>query len=501
MKINKQKIDEIMNVKIDNNRIIVYLLLIVFALFLAMLNSISVLNKDSYISIDVAVWTNIAKLMKEGRIIYRDIFDHKGPILLILYFFSYSIGKINGIWFMDFLCSIVNVIVIYLIARKFNLSRIKSIIIVAISVIFLSLLCLENPCTESIALPFILISFYYFIRFIKNSNSFRRKESFITGICLGIVLLIRPNLASLWVIYDIFIFLKLLKKKEVKILLSIIEFSFLGVFFICIPIFLYLYINNAMGDFIKIYCIFNFKYAGAKEQTLIKTILDFIKLSKGILLITFVNYIGIFIYIIKNKIKDKELIITGFIYYLFTFYLVIMPQRSYIHYLIPMLPSFLIPMILTLKYIKIRKILSKIFVIICIIIMIIIMNANIIEKKKKWGYSIYLDSISKFIKENSKIEDNILQLGNRANIYLLSERQYNGKYFYQIPIAFQNKEIGNAILNEIERDYPKIIIDTWKNWKVNKEDNESTRSFKTKIKRVLDEKYIKKNLTEYILKE
>ena len=256
-----------------------------------------------------------------------------------------------------------------------------------------------------------------------------------------------------------------------------------------------------MGDFIKIYCIFNFKYAGAKEQTLIKTILDFIKLSKGILLITFVNYIGIFIYIIKNKIKDKELIITGFIYYLFAFYLVIMPQRSYIHYLIPMLPCFIIPMILTLKYIRIREILSKIFVIICIIIMIIIMNANIIEKKKKWGYSIYLDSISKFIKENSKIEDNILQLGNRANIYLLSERQYKGKYFYQIPIAFQNKEIGDAILNEIERDYPKIIIDTWKNWKVNKEDNESTRSFKTKIKRVLDEKYIKKNLTEYILKE
>ena len=47
MKINNQKINEIMNVKIDNNRIIVYLLLIVFALFLAMLNSISVLNKDS----------------------------------------------------------------------------------------------------------------------------------------------------------------------------------------------------------------------------------------------------------------------------------------------------------------------------------------------------------------------------------------------------------------------------------------------------------------------
>ena len=501
MKINKQKLNEIMNVKIDNNRIIVYILLIAFALFLTILNSISVLNKDSYISIDVAVWTNIAKLMKEGRIIYRDIFDHKGPILLIFYFFSYSIGKINGIWFMDFLCSIVDVIVIYLIARKFNLNRIKSIIIVAVSVIFLSLLCLENPCTESISLPFILIAFYYFIKFIKDINDFHRKESFITGICLGIILLIRPNLASLWVIYDIYIFLKLLKKKEIKILLSIIIFSFLGVFFVFIPIFLYLYINNAFGDFIKIYCIFNFKYAGAKEQTLIKTILDFIRLSKGFILFTFINYMGIFIYIIKNKIKDKEMIITSFIYYLFTFCLVIMPQRSYIHYLIPMLPSFIIPMILTLEYTKIREIWSKIFVIVCFIIMIIIMIATIKEKKSKWGYSIYLDSISKFTKENSKKEDNILQLGNRANIYLLSERQYKGKYFYQLPIAFQSKEIGDEIINEIEKDYPKIIIDTWKHWEVNKEDNESTRSFKIKIKKILDEKYIKKNLTKYVLKE
>ena len=208
MIINKQKLNKLMNVRIDNNRIIVYLILIIFAFFLSILNSISVLNKDSYISIDVAVWTNVAKMMKEGRIIYRDIFDHKGPILLILYFFSYAIGKTNGIWFMDFLCSIVDVIVIYLIARKFNLSRMKSIIIVAVSVIFLSLLCLENPCTESIALPFILIAFYNFIKFIKNINNFCRKESFITGICLGIALLIRPNLASLWVIYDIYIFLK-----------------------------------------------------------------------------------------------------------------------------------------------------------------------------------------------------------------------------------------------------------------------------------------------------
>ena len=123
------------------------------------------------------------------------------------------------------------------------------------------------------------------------------------------------------------------------------------------------------------------------------------------------------------------------------------------------------------------------------------------ENKKKWGYSVYLNSMSKFTKENSKKEDNILQLGNRANIYILSERQYKGKFFYQLPIAFQSKEIGDEIINEIEKDYPKIIIDTWKYWKVDKEDNESTRSFKTRIKKILDEKYIKKSLTIYILKE
>lgn len=501
MKINKQKLNEIINIKIDNRRVIVFFLLFLFALFLSLLNSISKINKESYISIDVAVWTNIAKLMKDGRIIYKEIFDHKGPVLLILYYFSYSLGKINGIWIMDLICSITNVIFIYLISRKLNLDKMKSIIIVGISVVFLSLLCLENPCTESVALPFILIAFYYFIKFIININDFNRKESVITGICLGTVLLIRPNLASLWVIYDVFIFIKLLRIKELKKLLSIILYSILGVIIVFLPIFVYLQLNGAFTEFIKIYLGFNFKYAGLKEQTLIQTILDFIKQSKGIIIFVFISYIGILIYTIKNKINNIELIITSFIYYIFTFYLVIMPQRSYIHYLIPMLPTLLTPSILILKYLINKKIISVILAVMCIVILGIVLVEKNKEWEKNWGVNIYFNNISKFVSDNSSEDDNILQLGNRANIYILANRQYKGKYFYQIPIAFQSMEICNELINEIKKDYPKIIVDTWRNWKINKDDTDITRNFKIKIKQILDEKYIKKNLNIYMLKE
>lgn len=181
MKIDdRKKIKQIFNIKVDNENIIVAIILMVFAILIALQSSISIINTDSCLSIDVAVWTNIAKLMSDGKMIYRDIFDHKGPVLLILYYFGYVIGKDIGIWLLDCICILIDVIVIYKIARRFNLDKLKSILVVAISMIFLSHLCVENPCTESVALPFILISLYEFIKFMIDTKDFGIKESICT---------------------------------------------------------------------------------------------------------------------------------------------------------------------------------------------------------------------------------------------------------------------------------------------------------------------------------
>ncbi len=52
----------------------------------------------------------------------------------------------------------------------------------------------------------------------------------------------------------------------------------------------------------------------------------------------------------------------------------------------------------------------------------------------------------------------MIVLGNRAVIYLLSQRITTSKYFYQTPIANIDKNIAKEFLKWLEKKEPQIIV-------------------------------------------
>lgn len=272
-------------------------------------------------------------------------------------------------------------------------------------------------------------------------------------------MLLRPNLISIWIIYDLFIFIKLIKNKNVKQLLNIILYNIIGIIAVSLPIIIYLFINNAFIDFINNYLLFNFKYSDIKESPILKTLYFFIKQTQGILIyILIVNLMLIF----KTKSKSKEksefqLLLLNIAYYLFTFVLVIIPQRNYTHYAIVMLPTIIIPTSLLLKYLKTNKYINSIFVM--LIIFYLIFTVKCYDEFWNNEYTNYIKDVSLYVKNNTNENDNVLQIGNETNIYVLANRQYKGKYFYQLPVALYSEEIVNEFLEELKSDLPKAIID------------------------------------------
>lgn len=70
--------------KVNKKNVIIIIIIILIAILVSMLSSISIMNKCA--STDVSVWVNIAKKMNQGEVIYRDMFDQKGPLLFFTYF-------------------------------------------------------------------------------------------------------------------------------------------------------------------------------------------------------------------------------------------------------------------------------------------------------------------------------------------------------------------------------------------------------------------------------
>ncbi len=172
----KRKIIKIAN----RENILVLSALLMLTILISALSCSSIVNTTDYLQIDVSVWTCIAKKMQSGQVIYKDIFDHKGPILYLFYYLGYLFAGTKGIGLLDFIINFADAVLVYEIARKLKLEKTVSIVVVTIFMAFYSYLCLENPCSESMAMPFILLSLYYFIEFIINQNKFYRKESIIT---------------------------------------------------------------------------------------------------------------------------------------------------------------------------------------------------------------------------------------------------------------------------------------------------------------------------------
>ena len=321
------------------------------------------------------------------------------------------------------------------------------------------------------------------MKFNISNNIFSKKESLITGICLGIVLLLRPNTIPLWVVYYLYIFIKCVKEKKIKKLLKIVFFSFLGLFIIAIPVIFYLYINGAINAFWEIYLIFNLKYSSIREANLLETISYFTIKTNYTILIIFLIYVLYLAYIKINKKTKDDTLLVNFIYFILTIIIVIMPRRLYLHYSIIILPSIIYPLILITKNIKIN---FKIYIFcytisIIITILLSIFNCLFLKKIKESEY--YLN-YKDYIQNCTTKEDNILVLGNETYIYIFFDREYKGKYFYQIPIALFDEKIAEEIIAEIKEDEPKLIIKD-KNYKFIFE----YTKFYYEIEKILDKYY------------
>lgn len=483
------------SLKKNYKTLIIYIVLIMLAFLISLENYVSPTNTTGYIATDVSVWISVAKKMAQGEIMYRDFFDHKGPILYFIYYIGYTLGKILGIWFIDFLCNIVNVLMIYKISNLILKNKEKSLIITIICMCFMSGLCTENPCTESISLPCILIALYQFVKFMLDAKKFNKKESLCTGICFGIVLLLRPNIAALWVVYYIYIFIKLLKEKDKKHLYQIIGFSILGVIIVLVPTIFYLIKNGAFTDFMNTYLLFNLKYANHKDKNLFTIIVLFFRTSKYIIPSIAACYIGLISARKKLSKIENELILVSFIYFIFSFSLTIMPQRAYIHYLLPMLPTFIMPLIICMKYIKINKEIKITLVEIFLIVYLLISIYNM-QNNRHFNY--LYENISKEVQALTKKDDNVLVLGNNATIYLIADREYKGKYLYQTPIANENEDIAKEVIEEIRNDLPNVIVNTIS--KLNEEGRQDLTNFEREIKAILNQNYTTKGKIIYVKK-
>lgn len=137
--------------KIINENKIAVACILLSILLITIVNPNSILYKASTCS-DAGIYYNVAKGMVQGKVLYSDIYDHKGPFI----FFIYEIYnlmfpcKLYGAYIMDLICYVLIYIFTY---RLFILKQDKVAAALCASAYIILLIFMNNSfgCPEIFA--------------------------------------------------------------------------------------------------------------------------------------------------------------------------------------------------------------------------------------------------------------------------------------------------------------------------------------------------------------
>ena len=434
--------------------------------------------KNGFGSYDTNVYRAIGTTIKNGGMPYKDVFDHKGPLLHIIYALGAIVDDARGIWPFAFLAITTSTVLIYLISRKMNNSRpiaLLSTIIVWTPAIASGYLKHEASCCSCVlGLPFVLYSAYVFIDFFINKKT-NKLKLFLCGACFGAILMIRPNMAAVWVAGCIAVLVESIKKKQLKELINYLALFIAGVAAIVLPILMWLIFNGAFGSFIDCYISYNALYSAAQATATtgsrISSIAFFLQNAITGLL---------FVYSLHRAVNTKKTIdIVFFAYFAINLLFMTIAGLHYDHYGVAIMPALAYPAATFMDEViennrnKKRQKNTNGVIIVLLIIGIYIASpwltligdaADAYDYRNTSKYSVdsSLKKAVNVIKANSRDGDSIQVIGGGGffNIYALSNRKVATKYVYTPrPVG---EMVFTDVLNQFSDDFikaePVIVV-------------------------------------------
>lgn len=243
---------------------VIYLGLVAAAgIFLLLFSPYTTLLND-YFGYDTALWHVIGRGITQGKVPYRDLFEHKGPLLFFLYAFGWLCPDQRlAMFLLQWLFFTVALIYGYRLCRLY-VTQGKAVIGL---LFFLFLFCGtigEGAMSEEWSLPFIIITLYYAIRYLKCSGTSRPhpvRLGFLYGFCFGCVACIRlNNAAPIAGVILAFVIIMILRRQYISILWNALAFL-AGMVIPIVPIVLWYWSRDALNYLIWGAFLFNFHYA------------------------------------------------------------------------------------------------------------------------------------------------------------------------------------------------------------------------------------------------
>lgn len=446
--------------------IIILFFLLLFSFIICMQSPINPFSAHGTSWVDSSVFKYIGGRMAKGDVPYKDMFDHKGPIIYFLNLIGYYIAPNRGIWVIEFIFMFLSLLGAYKVARLFC-SAIQSLFIVMIAMSLIFSYLEGGNLVEEYAMTFQIWAIYIYIEYLINDR-ITGMRVVLCGIFFACVLFLRPNMISVWIVFSIAVLLRNIKEKNLKNLIVFLTEFICGMALIIIPSVVYLLLNNAFIDFWFDYIKFNIMYSGTMGgddfYQKAEAFFFFLNTKPVLIAVLLVCWSGI-----KESGRKKRFAVLYAGYMLFTLFIMCLAGKSFPHYGMTIIPMLIYPYTILFQKCafggewKEKRV--EILVVGILIITVVgpvwmggakstvnkVLHPNAAREAE-------LQQVIEYIIDNTEEDAEITVWGNANYIYTLSGRKSASKYSYQFPIQYVDSFVLKEYFEEIEENNPEIVV-------------------------------------------
>jgi len=443
---------------------------------------------------DSGIFIYISWELLHGKILYKDLWDHKGPIIFLLDALGLVLGggSPQGVWLIEILSLTISGYLGFKVLSSVFKVR-AALFGTIIWLITLISILEQGNLTEEYALPFQFLALYIFSKLSATKEILKRFIlHFFLGVSCGITFLLRANLIGIWIAIFIILSIERFYHKQYRILFYEYISILAGLFIAVLPFLIYILHYNILEEAISAIWNYNRIYTNVSITSKLESSFNTINYlgSSGANICIIFGFL-FSIYAIKYNMVNYEqnlLIKTNILGFITTIILSGLSGRFFAHYSIAYLPVLAIT--ISFLYWNVEKIQNNEnsknksisnYILISLIISFgyfpFFYNLSTIKNNLK---NIPPEkTIAEFIMNKTEKNNYVLIWGSRPYINFLARRSSPTRFLYCFPLVTRNythEKIIHTFMEELNTRKPSIIVDLspWcnmapslKTWKTN----------------------------------
>ncbi|NJO07176.1 MAG: glycosyltransferase family 39 protein [Chloroflexaceae bacterium] len=426
---------------------------------------------------DSGVFLYAGQQVLEGKIPYRDVWDHKPPAVFYVNALGLLIGKghIDGIYILEKLSVYAaSVCGFFLMSRAFD--AISAVFATILWLITLPLILDGGNLVTEYALPWQFLILYLFWSIEKHKTY--SWKCVALGIAVSMCFLFKPNTIGIGIAVVVYwLGAHVLVRRTLSSLRPIVLVG-VGSVLLGLAIAAYFRVNHAFGALFDAVLRYNIVYSATDSQSKFFSLSDGIATlpSTGIYALALTAWITGLFMVIHNDDQDKTirpLLAVSLVGLPVELVLSSISGRSYNHYYMAWLPMMTI-LVAFFAYTLRQHIPTRLDVFGCwrirlttvILIGLLVafwtQQSATMRFKQKANQERYIH-VTEYIQKNTHEQEYVLMWGAEAVVNFMSRRPSPTRFVYQYPlytVSYQSATLVQEFMHDIETNKPVLIIDT-----------------------------------------